>query len=249
MWLAVGVSWTKVEVYKFNGSRFVLNQSIELPKWVISMALTNDHLKLAITSYPYLYIYGYNGTKFKLDQRISISSSPFTVISFTSDNQYLTFSEYSHPYIAYVFNSTGSLYQAVENNGDFNRAYKRGVYRLSFGHGKKLLAASTSNGLDLYSNFDYGNAILEQTLDEGFKVTSHDVSKDGTFIITGKKTSYGGSSLQVYMNDKYPRCNIPYCTRCLNLTHCEHCNDLLDYQYNKITGKCSLCNISECVEC
>ena len=54
--------------------------------------------------------------------------------------------------------------------------------------------------------------------------------------------------LKMYMNDDYPNCNIYHCTRCLNSTYCEHCNELLDYFLDEV-GTCQLCNITGCIEC
>ena len=85
----------------------------------------------------------------------------------TEDHQYLTFPSSSYysrlQYLTNVFKNTGDGYQMIESNGEFKREYERRVYHLSFGYGTKLLAASTDKGLDLYSNFDEGNATSDQT--------------------------------------------------------------------------------------
>ena len=67
----------------------------------------------------------------------------------------------------------------ITSNGDFKKAYGKEVRYLSFGDCNKYLIASTFNGLDLYSNFDSGNATLEQTADN--KVLAHKMSKDGSW--------------------------------------------------------------------
>ena len=107
---------------------------------------------------------------------------------------------------------------------------------LSFGYGEKLLAASTSKGLNLYSNFDEGDATLDQIFEDGSSINTHDISKDGTYIVLGS------SSLKVYMNDAYEKCNISYCTKCLNSTFCEHCNELLNYYYSEVREACIKCD-------
>ena len=74
--------------------------------------------------------------------------------------------------------------------------------------------------------------MLEETLDQGTFVNTHQISKDGTYIILGY------TSLKLYIRNNYDKCNIAYCTKCLNSTHCEHCNELVDYYLNQVTGSC-----------
>ena len=63
MWMVFGKSSGYVYVYTFNGNEFILNQTIfEESELVSSVALTNDHLMLAIATYPHIFIYKYNGT-------------------------------------------------------------------------------------------------------------------------------------------------------------------------------------------
>ena len=104
---------------------------------------------------------------------------------------------------------------------------------LSFDSETKLLAASTNTGVDLYKNFDGGNAEFEQTLDSGNSIYTHEISNDGTYI-----TLADYSNVKVYMKDNYVKCNMLYCTKCLNSTHCGHCNELVDYFLNEATGNC-----------
>ena len=104
---------------------------------------------------------------------------------------------------------------------------------LSFGYEKKLLAASTNTGVDIYKNFDDGSAELEQTLDEEEYIYTHEISKDGTYLVLGERYN-----VKVYMKDNYIKCNMLYCTKCLNSTHCGHCNELVDYFLNETTGNC-----------
>lgn len=203
-------------VYTFDGSKFTLNQTLSLSRSIYSLDLTNDHLELAIATYYYVYIYKYNGTAFTSSQTINPGTSYFTRISLTEDHQYLTFAD---DYLAFVYNNTGSSYQLIENNGQFNKKHKKRVYHLSFGYDTKLLAASTNDGVSLYSKFDEGNAEFEQTLDSGNSIYTHEISKDGTYLALADY-----SNLKIYMKEDYIRCNISYCTNCLNSTHCQHCN-------------------------
>ena len=107
-----------------------------------------------------------------------------------------------------------------------------------------MLVASTYNGADIYSNFDHGDAVLEQTLSEGETVKTHEVSKDGTYIVLGEY-----DNLKVYMNNDYVPCNISYCTKCFNAHSCQYCNNLLGYFVNETAGECQLCQLEACTKC
>ena len=152
-------------------------------------------------------------------------------MQWTEDHQYLTFAGENEK-VAYVYKLTGGSYQEVVSNGEFHKAYGKEVRYLSFDLNNKLLVASTETGLDLYSGFDEGNATLEQTLDQGNFVITHSISPDGRYLISGLV------NIKVYRHDASPQCNIGYCTRCSNSTHCEHCNQLVDYFLNETTGSC-----------
>ena len=89
----------------------------------------------------------------------------------------------------------------IENNGDFKKNYGREIRFLSFGDEKKYLVGSTYRGVDIYTNFDEGNADLKETLSSS-AVLTHQMSKDGTYIV------FGYSSLKVYIKDSYVKCNI-----------------------------------------
>ena len=241
IWVAIGGSDGFLYIYTFDGNKFVHNQTINFSATIFSLTLTNDHLMLAVATYSYVYIYTHDGTEFSLIQTI-YEGSLFTRVSWTDDHQYLTFAE-TYPHNAYVYNNTEGSYKEIESNGQFNKESVDRIYYFSFGFGKKLLAASKETGLELYSNFDEGEAVLDQILDDGQLVNTHEISKDGTYIILGNL------NLKVFINDDYEKCNISYCTKCLNSTYCEYCNGLLEYFVNDTTGNCELCSISRCREC
>ena len=238
LWMAFGENDGIVSVYTFDGSSFILDQTIDQLPSVRSLALTNDHEMLAVATVYDVYIYQHNGTKFNLIQTLSPGSS-YTKVSWTDDHQYLTFGEY-YPYFAFVYNNTGGSYTMIENNGEFSKKHESSLRDISFSSSKKLLAVSSESGLDLYANFEAGYATLEQTIEQSVK--THQISKDEAYLILGSDT------LEVYMNDEYPNCNIYHCTKCLNSTYCEHCNELLDYFLDEV-GTCQLCNITGCIEC
>ena len=192
---------------------------------------------LAIATYSRVYIYKHNGTTFTSEQTIYPESTSYTRLSWTEDHQYLTFADSYYPEVAYVYNYTGTSYQLIQSNGEFNKDYGKDLNYFSFGYGRKLLAASTERGLDLYSNFDAGDATLDQTLEPSLYIYTHEISNDGIYIILGAAwNSY--SILKVYVNDEYKNCNIPYCTKCLNSTYCKHCNGLMNYFVDEETGAC-----------
>ena len=92
MWIVFGNDNGYVYVYSFDGTEFMLNQTIfHQSTLVSSVALTNDHLLLAIANYPTVYIHEYNGTQFNIKQTISLGSSKFRRVRWTEDHQYLSF--------------------------------------------------------------------------------------------------------------------------------------------------------------
>ena len=174
MWMVYGEDNGNILVYTFDGHKFRLNQTITQSQSVRSLTLTNDHLQLTIATLYNVYIYKHNGTKFDWTQTIS-PGSEYTRVFVTEDHQYLTFGEY-YPYFAFIYNNTGEKYEIIENNGEFDKRYESSLRYISFGSRQKLLAVSSEQGLDLYSNFNTGDATLEQTFEESVK--THEISKD-----------------------------------------------------------------------
>ena len=65
MWIVLGKDNGYVYVYSYDGSQFILNQTIfDESQLVSSVAITNDHEMLAIATYPHVFIYRYDGTRF-----------------------------------------------------------------------------------------------------------------------------------------------------------------------------------------
>ena len=113
MWMVVGKDSGYVYVYTFDRNQFILHQAIfDEASIVTSVALTNDHIMLAISTYLKVYVYQYNGTKFIKKQEISFEYSSFRRVSWTEDHQYLSLGG-EFEYNAYIYNNTGGSYQLI----------------------------------------------------------------------------------------------------------------------------------------
>ena len=73
MWAVFARGNGEIDVYTFNGVKFILDSTIPTVRDDInSLALTNDHIMLAISTSSAVYVYKHNGTKFNREQTINI---------------------------------------------------------------------------------------------------------------------------------------------------------------------------------
>ena len=92
-WVVFGTRYSTrvVDVYKFDGEEYKLNQTIVIGTYVRSIALTQDHSFLVVgTSGYYVYVYKHNGTQFNHLQNFTYSTGSWKFVSITDDHQYLT---------------------------------------------------------------------------------------------------------------------------------------------------------------
>ena len=103
-WVVFGTwEFHTIEVYKYNGERYVQNQTFSISYIPWHITITQDHSFLTIaTNGSDVYVYKHNGSQRNLLQTFSYPSSFWKYALMTNDHQFLTVSDQS-PDIVYRY--------------------------------------------------------------------------------------------------------------------------------------------------
>ena len=82
-----------VDVYKFDGQEYKINQTLTFTYQIRSIDITQDHIYLAVGANGYdVYIYKHNGSQFNLLQTINFNTQSYNYnyVYISNDHKYLT---------------------------------------------------------------------------------------------------------------------------------------------------------------
>ena len=77
-------------MHRFDGEKYVLNQTINISSYVFSLAVTPNHQYLVVGSYE-VSVYKYDGHQYNFLQKFTYDRVAITnEVAITSDHQYIT---------------------------------------------------------------------------------------------------------------------------------------------------------------
>ena len=153
-WIAVGTFDTnKVDVFKWSGSTYDINQTISVGSSVRNIALTPDHSFMVVaTSTTDVIIYKHSGTQFNTLQTINGFSASGDKLAFiTSDHLQLFITDKTDQKLyRYSFNEGSQQFQALQSNAV--TAYSSFLFYPSLSQSEQFFSVTEDNKAYIYTN-------------------------------------------------------------------------------------------------